>query len=314
MKYPHLIILYGRFGDKQHMKQQAMIDGKSVCGYRDMAKRFGEIIYLCPQKCKHEGWDSSLMHKNGLLAYLRDKPDSIIWSVKHDPTGQKDRLLEQLPNKRVFYSCCAYHVINRSCNISLCDTPGRVKDNGVLWVKGKDPGFWKPQGNKKAFDYCMIGKRGDKNEVWFIDQLTANVKEQRHILWIGGAKHAYKIKKTHHNVIYTEFTGPEGVRNYIDLCKVGVLLSEIPAEGMPQSLIEMLIMGVPVVYLGPQSPLYKCSGLVHQKDKKHATLYAENLLSEIDIDKSNRVMLGAIEAFTLEKSYESILRGLNNAN
>ena len=314
MKYPHLIILYGRFGDRQHEKQQAMIYGGSVCGYRDYAKQFGEIIYLCPQDTK-ENWDSDIRFYNNDPKRIINKiknwyPDSIVWSVKHDPTKQKDRLLEQLPNKKVFYSCCSCDTTNSSCDVSLVDTPERVKGNAVLWVKGKDPEFWKPQGSKKVFDYCMIGKRGDKNEVWFIDQLTDKIKEKRNIIWIGGEKHAYKMKKSHHNIACTQFSGPVDVRNYIDLAKVGILLSEIPAEGMPQSLIEMLIMGLPVVYLGPQSPLYKCRGMILQKTKDNAVVYAENELKSIWIDRSNRVLVDAVETFSLEKSYESILRGL----
>ena len=118
MKYPHLIILYGRFGDKVHEKQQAMIDGRSTCGYRSYAKAFGEIIYLCPQVTK-ETWDSSISSPHGLLKYIKARTatndifnkETIIWSVKHDPTGQKDAILQKIPNKNrlLFMLCLSYY-------------------------------------------------------------------------------------------------------------------------------------------------------------------------------------------------------------
>lgn len=309
MKYPHLIILYGRFGDKLHDKQQAMIYGESTCMYREMARAFGEIIYLCPQNTR-DNYSKSITNTPQLKYHLLGRPDSIVWSIKYDPTQQKDKILEQIPNKKVYYSCCSYNTTNSSCNISLVDTPERVKDNAVLWVKGKDPDFWKPQGSKKVFDYCMIGKRGDKNEVWFIDQLTAQVKEKRNVMWIGGQKHAHKIGKSHHNIVCTEFSGPEGVRNYIDLCKVGVILSEIPAEGFPQSFLEMTMMGVPVVYMGPYNEKYMLRGvnMVRCTNKSASCDISEAVLSAPETGDCRE---HAINNYSLEKSYESILRGLN---
>ena len=312
MKYPHLIILYGRFGDKPHDKQQAMIDGKTVCGYRDYAKKFGEIIYLCPQEVKGD-FDRVFTQESALLSYLKHYPHSVIWSIKHDPTKQKDKLLERLPNKKVYYSCCSYNTTNPYCGISLVDTQERVKGNAVLWVKGKDPDFWKPQGSKKVFDYCMIGKRGDKNEVWFVEQLTKQIKEKRNIIWIGGEKHAYKMPKTHHNIVCTAFSGPEVVRNYIDLARVGVILSEIPAEGFPQSFLEMTMMGLPVVYMGPNNNQY-FTQYNHElvTDKKDAVGRAERIISSVWLNNLTTVACrnGAINNYSLEKSYESILKHL----
>ncbi len=306
MSYPHLIILYGRFGDKPHEKQQAMIDGRSTCGYRSYAKAFGEIIYLCPQVTK-EKWDSSIPNPKDLLKYLKTKPDSIIWSVKHDPTGQKERVLEKLANKRFYYSCCSYNTTNSSYDISLVDTPERVKGNAKLWVKGKDPEYWKPTGREKVYDYIMIGKRGDKNEAYFINRLTKKVKEKRHILWVGGLKHTKHIERSHHRIVLTPFVGMDKVREYIDMCKVGIILSEIPAEGFPQTFLEMTMMGVPVVYMGPISAVISTHNSL-LCNKATAVHDAELMLKNIGEFRPRQY---AINNYSLEKSYESILRGLN---
>jgi len=136
MKYPYLIVIYGRFQDAENKKQQLMIDEKCTCGYRPYAKKFGEIIYLAPQKVK-EPWEKSITKQIELFQYLKTKPNSIVWSVKFDP--QKDVVLKDLPNKKVYYSCCSRNMINSFCDISLVDTENRLERNARLWVKGKDP-------------------------------------------------------------------------------------------------------------------------------------------------------------------------------
>lgn len=307
MKYPHLILLYGRFGDKVHEKQQKMINSESTCMYREFAKAFGEIIYLCPQVTK-ESWDSPISDPQELIDYLYTKPDAIVWSVKYDPTGQKNTILRKILNKTVYYSCCAYHITNSCCDISLCDTPERVKGNGVLWVKGKDPEYWKPTGREKVYDYIMIGKRGDKNEAYFINRLTKEVKEKRNIVWVGGHKHQKHIKRSHHYINLTPFVGVEDVKSYIDSAKVGIILSEIPAEGFPQTFLEMTMMGVPVVYMGPINNVYFSTDCCLIGNKGTAIYDAELILKNINEFSARQY---AINNYSLEKSYDSILRGLN---
>ena len=196
----------------------------------------------------------------------------------------------------------------------MCDTPERVKGNGVLWVKGKDPEYWKPTNNKKVYDYIMIGKRGDKNEAYFINRLTDDVKEHRQVLWVGGAKHKKHIKRSHHHIELTPFVGMDKVRDYIGSAKVGIILSEIPAEGMPQTFLEMTMMGLPVVYMGPINENYFYSYnhmLIRQKGD--AVKIAEKIINSIWLDNFTTLACrsNAEQNYSLEKSYESILRGLN---
>ncbi len=304
MKYPHLIILYGKFSNKLHEKQQRMVEGKSTCMYREFGRRFGKIIYLAKQECTQK-WDKSITNPIKLFEYLKLYPDSIIWSVKHDP--EKDKILRLLPNKKVYYSCCTYNMYNPFCDISLVDTTDRIRDNAHLWVKGKDPDFWYPVRKVKLADYLFIGKRGDKNEIWFINQLTKEVRQQRTVLWIGGEKHASKIKKTHHKIICTPFKPMPEVRDLICTAKVGVILSEIPAEGFPQTFLEMTMVGVPVVYMGPYNKTYS-KNCYHKNGKDNVVEVAEEMLIHPKVYCNPRQY--ATENYSLEKSYESILRGL----
>jgi len=248
---PKLIILYGKFGKKLHEKQQRMIDGGSSCGYRDYARLFGEIIYLCPQRLSRK-WEKSITEPQELVRYLNSQENVVVWSVKHDPA--KDACLDYVKHPKLYYSCCAYNTINRHVDYSLVDTIERVKPgtNAVLWQKGKDPEKWNYDPEvKRVYDYLLVGRRADKNEIWFIDKLTKKVKEQRSILWIGGKEHRYKFN-THHYVKCTPFVGESEVIKLMNKCYVHVLLSEHPAEGFPQSIIESGMCGCCVIYSGPR--------------------------------------------------------------
>ncbi len=306
MNYPHLIILYGKFSDKLHEKQQAMISGRSTCGYRHYAERFGEIVYLSPQRTI-ERWDTWINDPVKLETYLKSKPGAIIWSVKHDPTGKKDEIIRYLPNKKVYYSCCSYNMYNHHCDISLVDTAERVRGNGRLWVKGKDPEYWKPVHSVKLVDYLFIGKRGDKNEAYFINRLTKEVKAERSILWVGGEKHRKSIKPSHHRIITTPFHSMEEVRDLICTARIGIILSEIPAEGYPQTFLEMSMIGLPVVYMGPYNKVYN-TNCVQIEDKRDSVNTAEYLLKNYPPKWDYRKY--AIRHYSLEKSYDSILKGL----
>ena len=82
---------------------------------------------------------------------------------------------------------------NLKCNVSLVDTPKRVRKNAKLWFKGKNPNYWKPLDDiKKEYDYLFIGTRGDKNEIYFLKKLN-EIKKKRKILWIGGYGFKNKI-------------------------------------------------------------------------------------------------------------------------
>lgn len=308
MTYPYLIILYGKFGDKLHEKQQAMIDGCSTCGYRPYAEKFGEIIYLCPQRIS-KPWEKCITKEIDLEYYLAPKHDVIIWSVKHDP--RKDEVIKELYKRTVYYSCCAYNCINNNFNVSLVDIVKRIEGNGRLWVKGKDPDYWKV-GYLKLVDYLFIGTRGDKNEIYFINELTKKVKWERSILWIGGATHQGNINKTHHKVICTPFKSMSEVRDLIPTAKIGIILSELKAEGFPQSFLEMTMCGLPVIYLGPRNYNYFSSyGSFLLNSKHEAIETAENILESYNKLEDRKKYIDAIRNFainnySLEKSYESI--------
>lgn len=304
--YPHLIILYGRFQKEQNWKQQRMIDGGSTCMYREFAEKFGTIIYLAPQDCS-SGYDESICDLGTLLQYLKQYPNSIVWSVKHDP--KKDEVLKQIPNKKFYYSCCAHNTINQACDISLVDRYDRLKDNAKMWVKGKSPDYWTPEKNK-VYDFVIVGHRGDKNELFFLLEMCG-VGQVCSILWIGGEKFKNKID-THHEVYYTPFLSMEAVSYCIQLAKIGIILSEHPSEGFPQTFLEMTMSGVPVIYLSnndQENRVYQ-KNYIKIKNKKQIALAAAHVLYEWTQEISDETRKRAIENYSLEKSYESILEGL----
>jgi hypothetical protein len=311
LKYPKLIILYGPVTTKHHEKQQRMINGETTCMYRSMAKKFGEIIYLAKQGV-NQSWERSYTGNLEMLANdINSQKNVVVWSVKHDKSGQKDTLLRMIKHPKVYYSCCSYNTINYNCDVSLVDTPQRLTGNAVLWVKGKDSEFWKPTGAPRLCDYVFVGRRGDKNEAYFINRLAKEVQEVRRIMWVGGEKHKGKIKKTHHTVICTPVLSPQGVINHLSVSKVGIILSEIPAEGFPQSFIEMVMVGLPVVYMGPISKLYKRNDTLEiiVENKGDSVAVAEHYLQQYAL-YSFGVRDEARWRYSLEKSYESILKGL----
>jgi hypothetical protein len=302
-----LIILYGEVSNKTMWKHQRMIDGGATCGYREYAKHFGSIVYVTPQKVSLP-WEKSIFKPKEILKYIKKYPDAVVWSVKNGPRKDSE-VLSKISNKKVYYSCNAK---NRNCkfaDINLIDTPERIKhaNKDKLWVKGKDPEYWKPQGQRKEFDYLLIGTRGDKNETYFLKQLN-EVKEKRKILWIGGEKHKEKIK-TNHQVVCTGFLGQDDVRDNIPRAKVGVLFTELKIEGFPQSFCEMTMCGVPVVYNinAPRNKFYfhKSNSVLSNKQKIVSS--AENLLARYDPVLCREA---AIENYSLEKAYRRILECL----
>lgn len=304
-KYPHLIILYGRFQKEKNWKQQRMIDGGSTCMYREFAKKFGEIIYLAPQDCNSE-YDKSINNLGTLTEYLLENPNAIVWSVKH--CSFKDTVLSVIPNKKVYYSCCAYNTINPYCDISLVDRSDRLKKNARLWVKGKDHLYWQSS-REKSYDFLIMGSRGDKNEEFFLFEMCG-IDKGYSILWIGGEKYKGRIK-SNHEINYTPFLSMNKVKNTIPIAKVGVILSEHPAEGFPQSFLEMTMCGLPVIYLstGYENGIYT-RNLIEIRDKKYISNVAKIVIEGWTQQLSDNVREYAIANYSLEKSYESILNNL----
>jgi len=297
-----LIILYGDVSNEHHSKQQRMIDGGSTCGYREYAKNYGHIVYMTPQKVCLP-WEHSITKVKNVRRFIAQYPDSIVWSVKHSPKKDAE-ILAKIDNKKLYYSCNAHNRYNKFCDVSLVDTEERIKKNAKLWFKGKDENYWRPSDDDKEFDYLLIGRRGDKNEIHFLKELN-KVKDKRKILWIGGKKHKNKIS-TNHEVICTSFIGQEAVRDKISKAKVGVLFTELKVEGFPQSFLEMTMSGVPVVYneTAPINKFYVHTGNCVLCSKQNLISSAEYLLKNRDPDKCREV---AINNYSLNKSYERML-------
>ena len=296
-----LILLYGKSSNETNGKQQMLIDEQATCGYREYAQKFGCIIYLTPVKIRKE-WEYS-MNLDQALKFISERPDDIVWSVKYDPT-RDEKILSKIKNKKMYYSCNSKNLYNSYCDISLVDTEQRMGKNSKLYVKGKDPDIWFPDEGVKEFDYLLMGKRGDKNELYFLQKLNS-IKDRRRILWIGGKKFKGKIK-TNHEVIYISFCGSTDVRKNISKAKVGILFTEHPAEGFPQSFLEMTMCGVPVVYNkhAPRNKHYfhPENSLLVSKD--NLVNGAEELLKTYNSEKCRNV---AIENYSLSKSYERMI-------
>lgn len=301
-----LIILYGELASKSMWKYQRMIDGGATCGYREYAKHFGTIIYLSPQKVKLP-WEKSITKAKSIIKFISQHPEAVVWSVKKGPRKDKE-ILSKISNKILYYSC---NSANRHCKFStvnLIDTPERLKrKKDKLWVKGKDPDYWKSREQNKEFDYLLIGTRGDKNETYFLSKLNS-IKEKRRILWIGGKKHQHKVN-TNHVVVYTPFIGQDYVRDNIPRAKVGILFTELKIEGFPQSFVEMTMCGVPVVYniQGPRNKFYFHKGNCILSTKKDLVKNAEILLKIYDPDLCRKI---AVNNYSLKESYRRMLECL----
>lgn len=297
-----VIVLYGYMSDGGHNKKnQKMIDGILTCGYREFAKNAGCIIYPCIQYRLKESWEYSMPNPDDIVDFCNDHPDAIVWSVKYSP--EKNEILSRIKNFKIHYPCNAKNSINSYCDINLVDTEQRMTNASCrLYLKGKDPDFWKPIEEKK-FDYLLMGTRDDKNQSYFIRQLNS-IKQKRKILWIGGKGKVKKTIRTHHEVSYTSVGGPEFVSKKIGLAKIGILYSEIASEGFPQSFLEMTMSGVPVVYGGPYNPLYFFKENSSRPKKKHLIIEAEDRLKKYNADVSKACRACAVDHYSIEKSIE----------
>jgi hypothetical protein len=303
-----LILLYGELTNIHNGKYQWMIDGTCTCGYRPYAQKYGYIVYLSPQKVKRD-WEFSITNPGKLVHFIKKHPNAVVWAIKHAP-GRDKQVLSKIKNRKLYYSCCASNMYNPHCNVSLVDTKQRLAKNAKIWFKGKDENFWRPTVDKanKEFDYLLIGKRADKNEIMFIRKLTRSIKDKRRILWIGGQKHQSKVDglHTHHEVVYTPFSGTRFVRNNMSRAKVGILFTEHKREGFPQSLLEMTMCGVPVVYNknAPANKHYIHSGNVVLTDREHLIGKSEALLQSYDPEICRDI---AINYYSLDRSAKYLL-------
>lgn len=296
-----LIILYGGLSDKSNAKQQMMINGGATCGYREYAEAYGEIIYLCPQVVS-KPFEKSMTSPGEIVDYCNSHPETIVWSVKHDPN--KTEMLKLIKNRTLYYSCCANNMYCDSADISLVDSHSRVKDESrhKVWFKGKDSNKWLPSDNKR-YDYLLMGRRGDKNELYFLDRLTKEISYSRSILWIGGEKFKDKVVSSHHDITFMPFSSEADVIKAIPTASVGVIYTEHRAEGFPQSFLEMAMCGVPVVYptTAPINPYYVGQYNIHICQKKDLIFTCEMVLAQ---PKSELCRAESINKFDLDKSYK----------
>jgi len=297
---PKLIILYGDVGPTPWKKAQNLIDGQMTCGYREYARRFGCIVYMNPQRVYQE-WESCITTAKGVIHFVEQYPEAVVWAVKHAPT-RDETILKHIPNRKLYYSCCNQNMYNAYCDVSLVDSAKRLKKNAKLFFKGKDEEFWHPTGAKKVYDYLLIGLRGDKNEAFFLNKLN-QVKGKRTILWIGGGEAKKKIR-TKHSVVMTPRIRPSEVRDLISTAKVGVIFTEL-GEGFPQSFLEMTICGVPVVYheKAPRNDIYCRPENSVLANRTNLVEKAEELLGDYNAERCREV---AIEHYSLKKSFEHL--------
>lgn len=309
MGIKQLIILYGPISSNSDPKYQAMINDSVNCGYREYAKRFGYIIYLRPQEV-HQDFEKSMPDTKEVVRFCNTHPDHLVWSVKWD--NEKDQLLSRINNKKVYYSCNNKNMYSNNVQKNLVDTLERMRSDTLLWFKGKDPLFWKPLNPNRddiVYDYVMIGRRADKNELFFLSQLE-DVKETRRVLWIGGREHKDSpiVKQSHHKIYTTPLISRSEVRDYLQECKIGILYTEHPTEGFPQSFIEMAMCGVNVIYpsKAPRNHFYDSIMYTRCKHKGELLDVAEEKLLSWSLMHSNNISDTACDKLDIDKSYERI--------
>lgn len=278
---PKLIILYGNVGKDRSSKVQRLVDGELTCGYREYAQHFGCIAYLIPVNRATRSWEHVFPRGRGVVEFCHRYSDAIVWSVKIGNPA-KDALLRRIKNRKLYYSCGARQLINPACDISLVDTGERLSkfpQHARLWFKGKDPEFWRSGDGPKIYDYVVIGRpKSGKNQKMFVKQLARECPNTRTVLWIGGGEGRKQVGA--HQFVSTTMLPPERVQDLLSLARVGVLFTQYRDEGFPQSLLEMTMCGVPVVYSmdGPYNPVYFSPQSAVRTNKQRLVETAEGLL------------------------------------
>lgn len=305
---PRLIILYGNASKDRSSKVQQLVDGKLTCGYRDYAQHYGCIAYLVPVNNIKKSWEYVFPEGRGIVEFCRNYPDAIVWSVKLG-NSLKNSILDQIKNRKLYYSCCSRNIVNNCCHISLVDTVDRLpksSSNVRLWIKGKDPEFWKPVSEQKIYDYVVVGRpKPSKNQKLFVKQLARECPHTRTVLWIGGGEGRKLIGN--HQLVSTPLLPPNRVRDLMCLARVGVLFTQYEDEGFPQSLLELTMCGVPVIYStdGPYNSAYFSPHSAIRTTKRNLIKDAENMLKLADPVTCRSY---AINNYTLLSSFEMLCK------
>lgn len=298
---PKLILLYGAQGSVPNKKIQGHLDGKRTCGYREYARCGGYIIYMSPQSNATQSWEKTFPMGKGVADFCNSFPDAVVWSVKYEPG--KATILREVENFKIYYSCNARNSVDKYCDVGLVDTPERISHpKHRLHLKGKDPDFWKPLPSQKPFDYLMMGVKSNKNQHYFLKRLQWDVKSPRKVLWIGGDKGI--SQHGIHELHCTGPIGPQKISALIPAAKVGFVYSEIPAEGFPQSFLEMTMCGVPVVYGGPMNPRYFFPENSVVCKKKEVAVAAEHLRDTLNVEACRQV---AEREYSIYKSIDYLV-------
>lgn len=305
MTHKRLIILYGPFGDKPDEKYQKLIDGKMVCGYREYAEEFGEIIYLKKGLKTTKSWEHVIANPNDVITYCNSQKDCIVWSVKHDEI--KSSILAKIMHPTLYYSCNNQNMYCENADISLVDTNERANQNkfAKLWFKGKNPTKWAPSVNK-IYDFVLVGARNDKHESEIVNLLASVPNISYKILWIGGEYHRDKVTHSSPHIIrLTPMLTVKEMHQLLPEAKLGILFTEHPTEGFPQSILEMTMCGIPTIY-NMNAPInfhYFNPFILLAKNINHAIRVAIDMQRHYNVVMAEHCRNRAIEHYSLEKSY-----------
>jgi glycosyltransferase involved in cell wall biosynthesis len=301
-----LIILYGSVGEAFNEKQQRQIDGLMTCGFRPYAEKAGAIVYLSPQKVRHD-WELSIPNPKDVIRYCKQHPESVVFSIKWDPAKQQ-AILPHIPNRKLYYSCGSKDLYCPQADVSLVDTPDRIVNQFCrVFHKGKDPEFWFPINTEKCFDYILMGRWAiGKNQDLFLSYLDKQMPQQRRILWIGGEQWKQQVFSDKHLVVYTPQLPPEKVREHICMGRVGIVFTEYSKEGFPETFTEMTMCGVPVVYsdTGPFNPRYFSKFTCKIASRTTLVQDAESLLANPQGDECRRE---AMRLYNLDDAIDLLL-------
>ena len=287
---PKLIVLYGNASKDRSSRVQQLVDGQLTCGYRSYAQHFGHIVYMLPVNNIQQPWEHVFPSGAGVAQFCHQFPDAIVWAVKLGNTT-RDALLRRIRNRKLYYSGCARKLVNPCCDLSLVDTRQRLAKHpgkARLWIKGKDASFWAPSTGpgprtRQIYDYVVMGRpKSCQNQKLFVKHLARECKSTRTVLWIGGGEGRKQIGA--HQLVSTSMLPPQRVRELLNFARVGVVFTQCCDEGFPQTLLEMTMCGVPVVYSddGPYNHVYFSPKSAVRTNKEQLVTTAERMLKAVD--------------------------------